>query len=132
MGNQRLRVTNQCPFSHDVMRSILVDHNKKDRLWATNAMITASSMKASLAKQIFVSLCLRLSHLVQIIQCWRNTLHRKWTARTAVEVNTRDERFTALCSSCRQKDSKGGNFTFLFCRGQHGILLEFLLLVPHA
>ena len=77
-------------------------------------MITASSMKASLAKQIFVSLCLRLSHLVQIIQCWRNTLHRKWTARTAVELNTRDERFTALCSSCRQKDSKGGNFRVFF------------------
>ena len=52
----------------------------------------------------------------------------KWTVRSAVEVNIANERFTVVCSRCRE-NLKCGNFTLSFGRLRQGIVLKC---VPHV
>ena len=64
---------------------------------------------------------LRLSHLARILQCQVNEEPRNWISLSAVKVNTQNLRLTIVCSSIHQ-NGKCGNFTLLFCRGQHGLV----------
>ena len=52
----------------------------------------------------------------------------KWTGRSAVEVNIENERFTVVCSRCRE-NLTFGNFTLSFGRWRQRIVLKC---VPHV
>ena len=54
-----------------------------------------------------------------------------WTGVRTVELDTENERFTFVCSSCHQY-GKCGNFMLLFCGGQHGLVHKIVLHVQHA
>ena len=49
----------------------------------------------------------------------------------AAKLNKRNSIFSVVCGSWLHK-RKCGNFTLLFCRGRHGIVLKFVLHVQHA
>ena len=81
-------------------------------------------MKTSLKKKHFRSRdCLRLAHLVCILQCWRITLTLNWCARRWIIIQ-----IYLLFLSWRQSP-KCGNFQTLFRTEWHGISRKC---VPHV
>ena len=54
-----------------------------------------------------------------------------WTVVRAVELDTENEGFTVVCSSCNQY-GKCGSFMLLFCTGQYGLVRKCVPHVQHA
>ena len=70
---------------------------------------------------------LQLFNLVRILQNVGEVRHN-WIRTRAVKLNIEHLRFTVVCSSCHENRHRD-NFTLLFCREWHGILLKC---VPHV